>query len=978
MSTASWRERLSGTPIVWKLTVAAVVCTTAALTVSGYLTYSQSKELLLEEAVESMQASLDRQAERLSESIERVALDAKSTSRSQAILGLLRARAADGYDEQENMPERGWCDRLERDFSVIVESKDFLQIRLIDMESGMELVRVNGVQSERGLSQAVIAEELQDKSASSYVQIGRTLSLDETFISEFSLNREHGTIQVPWTPTFRVVAPVAGPDGLACALLVINADAGRMMEASKGGNRQEVVMTNSTGGIIYHPQPNSAWGFEFGRPEGIEAEYALAWQGLTSGSKGAVWDRSADRFHVVGRISLGDGPDAPFLGLIMTESEEEILGKVSALRSQFLTVSTVAILAALILAYFAVRRQLRPILQLTSAANALSNGAGSVIIPVSGRDEIARLSGAFRDLVEKLQLRTAEADAQASEVRQLNEGLENTVKQRTLELESRNEQLDKALTLARSGEQAKTDFLAAMSHEIRTPMNGVIGMIDLLSDTDLSREQGEFTETIRSSAHSLLTIINDILDFSKVTSGKLTLEETEFDLEELLGSIADLSWPAAKLKGVHFSCFLSPQLPVRRIGDPVRLRQILTNLVGNAIKFTEEGEVAIEIEQAGGEYGTGGLCISIRDTGVGIPQEAHARLFECFTQADTSTTRKYGGTGLGLAISKNLVELMGGEISFESEVGTGTTFHFCIDLPPSTGNTEEDLLLSEARGAEVLVIQADPRERRFLQSHLELLGCSVSWCADTNAAAEALASSGRSAQTTTLVITGNDVTELLSAEQLRGFDVRCIHIVSPGAALPGEGGTSLRLPLHRRGLLGALEQALDVAPSELASPCGSSAQPMSHAAKVLLVDDNKVNLLVAKKLLQKLGHEVECAVDGAQAVARLEVEAYSIVFMDCQMPVMDGFEATKAIRALPGHSKSVPIIALTANAMPGDRERCLAAGMDDYLSKPIQKETLSRLLSHWLVEGLARGGCPSSGGPAPSCSEAASDATSHA
>ncbi len=395
------RNTLGSLPIVWKLTTSVAVCTIIAIAVSGFQTYKRSEELLLGHAFESMQASLDRQAERLQNAIAEVELDARSISNSRAVIGYERARAAGGYDQMENMTEAGWRQRIERDFSVLVESKTYLQARLISRDTGHELVRVDGIKETNGEAKARVVNALQDKSQSNYVIEGRLLDVGEVLVSQISLNREHGRIIEPWMPTYRVVTPVVGD----ASLLVVNADASQLMAILENHEKAETVLTNSAGGVLYHPQPGRAWGFEYGRKDSIETFYGLAWADIAAGRQGLVDGAGGGLLQVVGRVPLGVKEDSKFLGLVLTAKQDIILADILELRTQYIGYTLMALLGTVLMAYVAVRRQLQPILALTRAAQDLSSGLENVMIPVSGQDEVSRLGMAFRQLVGNLQRR---------------------------------------------------------------------------------------------------------------------------------------------------------------------------------------------------------------------------------------------------------------------------------------------------------------------------------------------------------------------------------------------------------------------------------------------------------------------------------------------------------------------------------------------------------------------------------------------
>ncbi len=783
--------------------------------------YQDAASLLRRQSILRLSEDMNRDALLFQENIERMRSDLLMLDHSDPILGYIRSVEGQGYDDQRNMTIELWKQRLEIDFENLLRQRpEYDQVRYIGLsDGGREIVRV---ERRNGKITVTPEQQLQQKGDRLYILRTSNMSPNQLYLSKVDLNREHGTIEFPLHPVIRAATPVFDRTGKVFAVIVINANFEKLARVFETPPENvEYLVADARGDYVFHRDKNRRFTLAMGGDSGLYSDFPdIDWQAISSSRENyfLIDDLPIRNASLIVRHLHYDPMDSDNYLILATLASHEVIEQEARSFGRRLLVGTLGVVALLSVIMALMARQLMaPIRMLTTAADKIAGGEEEVRIPAIDRnDELGVMAKSFNTMLNQL-------TRSRNELCSLARSLEEKVAERTRELSV-------ALEQAEASARAKSEFLATMSHEIRTPMNGILGMGELLLATPLNERQKKYARTIYRSAEALLAIINDVLDISKIENQGIDLVREPFDLRLLLEETLEIFCLEAQKKDIELSLELHPaDMATEVMGDRGRLRQVLVNLIGNGIKFTDQGSVRVQVTLLEQTEELLRLRFEVIDTGIGIASNVTEQIFDPFTQVDSSSARKYGGTGLGLSIVKRLVTAMDGITGLTSIPGHGSTFWF--ELPM----------------------------------------------------------------------------------ELNRKDV----------------------PTDNAGDLST----------------GSESGKPNSLARILLVEDQDVNAEVTKEILRRSGLRVDWVDNGPDALKHLARHRYDLVFMDCHMPVMDGFATTRKIREmekkgiLPGH---IPVIALTADAMRGDRETCLAGGMDDYLAKPVRAHELLSMITKWI------------------------------
>ncbi|MBB1488814.1 response regulator [Oceanospirillum sediminis] len=949
------REFLYSTPM--RFGIYSLLISLIGMMAIAFLTYDSSAKLLETQALARLSDDLQREESLFMEQVRTLKDDIRLLSNNASVSGIVRARQGNGYDEQENMTLAMWQQRLSSMTGTVMQQRSTYQIvqlrALSDNSLLLNMERQDNVVLTLPTS-ASTAESLNEAYERAKISL-----INQIDISNPVLLKKDQRVAFPPQSAIFASRLIRDNQGQPYAILVIQVNFDLMASNLKASKDDiSYFVANEAGQYIAHSDPYRNWGAELNPQYTIAKDFPLlddiSYRQNSYFEKKSIETLTDDSGLVIRHIPLRSEGFTEGLLIGAKANLTHIHQQSQDLFRNIMLLMAIGVLIIGLVTTAAAYHLTRPLLRLKKAADEITAGNNQTTIPIEGKDEISSLGRSIKAMLEHL-------DLSRQELAEINASLEQKVTDRTIELEI-------ALDQANAAAIAKAQFLATMSHEIRTPLNGVLGMTELLLNTPLNSLQQRHLETVKRSGETLLNLLNDILDLSKIEAGKLTINHSEFNPNELIENCVMLFADTAGKKGLEVIPATLPNMQYMLIGDPDRINQVLMNLVNNAIKFTEQGQVVVSIEILDERDKQFLLRFKVEDTGIGISEEAQQRLFQKFVQLDNSSTRKYGGTGLGLAISRQLTELMGGHISMHSQEGYGTSIWF--DLPLDKGRrsisltAEHQTLLSQTSA---LIIDDNSTNRELLHHIMESWGIQNDSSDNAHSAFTQLTQQAESGNTYDLILLDQmmpDMTGLELARKIRQHPLmQNLHIVMLSSMEIGseqewqQSGVDfyLRKPFRQSELYNALISVLSGQKNQiLPAQSGTNDNPIfnlteKQGCRILLVEDTPVNQQVSLGMLSQTGITADLAENGSEALTLYQKKEYDLILMDIQMPVMDGYEATAHIRASEQNSKHhTPIIALTAHAMNGDKELCIRRGMDDHLAKPLTRRALLEMLAKWL------------------------------
>ncbi len=1068
---------------------------TTALVISGAY-YIQTNEVIVQNEVDRLAYHARILTPRFKAIYKEMENDALILSKMPPIQGIIKTSRNDTQGAEGEISSTLWKDRLSAIFSSILRARPhYMKIRFIGVaDEGRELIRVD--QKNEKIIRTTEAN-LQSKNHRPYFQKTIKRNSGEYYFSDVTLNKEHGQISQPPTPTLRLSTPVYTSQGEIFGIIVISVNYKEFLSSlqDRTDKIESLYVTNSAGNYLVHPEKDKEFGFEYGRDNFIFNDFpSLKKDWKTGQQEYSFFSKSKNQFVHYFELPFDSANSERFLGIALAASKDTILYSALIVRNR--TFMIALLLTAMVSAFAVLLSQhfITPLNQIISAVRTYDPKKKNLSLQINRSDEVGELASAFSLLTQNLE---KEIDARIKNLKCVEESeskmkaVLNTVIDGILtinekgivssfnpaaeklfgckaedvigknikmlmpeqyssnhdkyirhhietgekkiigigrevigqrmdgttfpmelsvnhfksdghsmfvgtvrDISQRKEaeanvtmymnELEMAKIHADNANQMKSLFLATMSHEIRTPMNGVIGMTELLMETDLNTRQKNYAKTVMSSAETLLVIINDILDFSKIEAGSMEIESIPLDLMQLIDEAADLMMPRVKEKTVELVTRFAPGTPRYLIGDPVRIRQIITNLVSNAVKFTAKGYILVSVESmedAQVPEGHQQIKISVKDTGIGIIKEKQDKIFDKFSQADASTTRRYGGTGLGLAICRELSQMMGGDIYVESQEGEGATFWFTMILPEdekAESYNEEDI--EGLQNIRILVVDDMEINRKILKERLDTLGMNCDVCEDGIKALEKLKMGVKNNAPYQMALLDYQMPGLSGEELARAIkdDPDIENIVLTLLTSMGSNGyiksfreagfsAFLTKPVRGRDLEKMLalvwkeysdgNRKIILTPDQLPGADQENPEKFKFSnAHILVAEDNRTNQSFAIQILEDAGCTVTLAENGREAVDMAQDNPPDLIFMDCEMPEMDGYEASQKITEMKKSNilTDIPIVALTANTTDDDRGRSRKAGMCDFLSKPMRKKDILSMVQKWLPDKLEK------------------------